>query len=109
MILMQNAVSEGEAVMALMALILLAMGLLALVLFIWGMIFKRAGYSFAMALLMFIPIVNMVWLLIFAFSKWPIQRELEAYRQMQAGGYGGVYPPAFPPVMAARDEAPRPR
>ena len=39
-------------------LLLLALGLV-LFLFVWGMIFSRAGYSFAMALLMFIPLVDL--------------------------------------------------
>jgi fatty acid desaturase len=59
-------------------------GLILLVLFIWGMIFKRAGYSFAMALLMFLPLVNVIWLMIFAFSRWPIQKELDYHRAQAA-------------------------
>lgn len=61
-------------------------------LLIWGMIFSRAGYSFAMALLMFIPLVNFIWLLIFAFSRWPVQKELDGYRR-SAQGHNQGYPP----------------
>ena len=68
--------------------LLIAVGLIALMLFVWGTIFKKAGYSFWMALLMIIPIVNIVWLFVFAFSKWPIQQEMEMLR-----GQGG-YPPS---------------
>ncbi|OFW58576.1 MAG: hypothetical protein A2W01_02455 [Candidatus Solincola sediminis] len=48
---------------------------------IWWMIFKKAGYGGAMGLLMFIPIVNFIMLLILAFGKWPVLRELEQYKQ----------------------------
>ncbi len=85
---MTEAASLGLVVM-----LLLAVGALLLALFVWGMIFRRAGYSFAMALLMFIPLVNFIWLLIFAFSKWPVQRELEAYRS----GAPRAAPPAGRP------------
>jgi type VI protein secretion system component VasK len=71
-------------------LVLVILGAVLVFVF-WGMIFSRAGYSFAMALLMFIPLVNFIWLLIFAFSRWPVQRELDHYRRM------GPPPQAYPP------------
>ena len=46
----------------------------------WGFIFHRAGYSWAMLFVMMVPLVNIVWFLIFAFIKWPIQKQLEAAR-----------------------------
>lgn len=67
-------------------------GMVALFIFIWGTIFKKAGYSFWMFLLMLVPIANLVWLLVFAFSKWPIHRELDAYRAQ----HQGYLPNAFP-------------
>src|SRR5438874_4477577 len=76
-----------------------AIALIALMIFVWGNIFKKAGYSFWFALLMIVPIANLIWLLIFAFSEWPIQKELDAAR----GGYGArpggfpVMPPGVPP------------
>ncbi len=48
---------------------------------IWWKIFKKAGYSGALGLLMYIPIINIIMLLILAFSKWPIQRQLEQLQQ----------------------------
>jgi uncharacterized membrane protein len=48
---------------------------------IWWKIFKKAGYSGALGLLMFIPLINFILLLILAFSKWPIQRQLEQLQQ----------------------------
>jgi hypothetical protein len=66
------------------ALILaIVLGALLILFFIsiWWMIFKKAGYGGAMGLLMFIPIVNFIVLLILAFGKWPVLRELEQYKQ----------------------------
>jgi heme/copper-type cytochrome/quinol oxidase subunit 2 len=54
---------------------------------IWWKIFKKAGYSGALGLLMYIPIINIIMLLILAFSKWPIQRQLEQLQQ-QLGIHG---------------------
>ena|SRR6266498_2465107 len=51
---------------------------------IWWKIFSKAGYSGAMGLLMFIPIVNLIVLLILAFGEWPIQREVQMLRQQLA-------------------------
>ena len=39
-------------------------------------IISRAGYSGWWVLVMFVPILNIVMLLVFAFKEWPIQREL---------------------------------
>lgn len=66
---------------------------------LWGLIFSKAGYSFWFGLLMLVPIGNFIWLLIFAFSKWPIQQEVEMLRQRAgfgAGGAGGFGPSGFP-------------
>lgn len=41
---------------------------------------SKAGYSGALSLLMLIPLANVIVLLIFAFSKWPIEQRLEAAR-----------------------------
>ncbi len=56
---------------------------LFLILFItvWWSIFSKAGYSGALSLLMFIPVVNIILLLILAFGEWPIQREIRLLRE----------------------------
>jgi hypothetical protein len=59
-------------------------------------IISRAGYSGWWVLIIFVPVVNIVMLLVFAFKEWPIQRELRELRgwanQIQRGnpqqGYG---------------------
>jgi hypothetical protein len=47
---------------------------------------------------MFIPFVNFIWLLVFAFSKWPIQSEIERARMGYTGGFP-VMPAPQPPVQ----------
>lgn len=79
------------ALLGMVLAIILVVAVIGFVVVVWGMIFKRAGYSFAMALLMLVPIVNLIWLLIFAFSRWPIQKELDTYRARAP--MAGVVPP----------------
>jgi len=47
---------------------------------VWVQIFPKAGYSGWLAILIFIPLVNVITLFWFAFSKWPIQSEVEQLR-----------------------------
>ena len=44
-------------------------------------IFSKAGFSWALGLLMLVPIANIIMFLFLAFAEWPIQRELRSYRQ----------------------------
>jgi hypothetical protein len=44
-------------------------------------IFSKAGYHWAMGLLMLVPIANLIVLCILAFGQWPIHREMEALRR----------------------------
>ena len=57
-------------------------------------IISKAGYSPWFVLLAFVPLVNLVMFFVFAFSDWPVNKEL---RRCREGGYGpgyGGYPPA---------------
>jgi uncharacterized membrane protein YhaH (DUF805 family) len=47
---------------------------------IYWRIASKAGYPGALALLMIVPFVNLILLLIFAFTEWPIEREVRALR-----------------------------
>ena len=54
-------------------------------------IISKAGYSAWFVLLAFVPLVNLVMFFVFAFSDWPVRKELRQYQ----GGYGsgpGGYP-----------------
>ncbi len=63
------------------------LGLLLLALFMapfvvaWWKIFKKAGYNKYLSFLMVVPLANLVMFFIFAFKKWPVQKELEQLRQ----------------------------
>jgi len=53
----------------------------------------KAGYSGILSLLLFVPLVNLIVVVLFAFSTWPIERELQAYR-----GGSGARPGGYPVV-----------
>ena len=44
-------------------------------------IFSNAGYSWALGLLMFVPIANIIMLFVLAFAEWPIRKELRLLKQ----------------------------
>jgi glucan phosphoethanolaminetransferase (alkaline phosphatase superfamily) len=56
--------------------LLVCLGLLILGLVINWKIAEKAGFSGAASLLMLIPLVNLIVLIYFAFTEWPIQRAM---------------------------------
>jgi hypothetical protein len=46
-------------------------------------IFSKAGFSWALGLLMLVPIANIVMFFFLAFADWPVHRELRSYRQQR--------------------------
>jgi len=58
-------------------------GSLLLVAFLCCRVVAKAGYPAAMGLLMLVPGVNLVLLGMLGFGRWPIERELRSYRQVQ--------------------------
>jgi uncharacterized membrane protein YhaH (DUF805 family) len=55
----------------------------AIKLWICCKIFSKAGYSWALGLLMLIPIVNIIMAFFLAFADWPIHKELRSLKQKQ--------------------------
>ena len=55
--------------------------IVAVMILIFCKIFSKAGYSWALGLLMLVPIANIVMLFVLAFAEWPIERELRSFRQ----------------------------
>jgi hypothetical protein len=51
-------------------------------------VITKAGYSGWWILIAFVPIVGSIFLLVFAFSTWPVTREVEMLRTQVAGGGG---------------------
>jgi hypothetical protein len=45
---------------------------------LWGKIFQKAGYSRSKGLTMILPVINLVILVAFAFSDWPVCRQLRS-------------------------------
>lgn len=60
-----------------------ALVLLAVKLLIICKIFANAGYSWALGLLMLIPIVNIIMMFYLAFADWPVNKELRLLKQKQ--------------------------
>ena len=54
--------------------------ILAIKLLICCKIFSKAGYSWALGLLMLIPIVNIIMAFFLAFADWPVRRELRSLK-----------------------------
>jgi hypothetical protein len=58
--------------------------ILLFVLVVWGQIFHKAGHSRWLALLVCVPLANLIVILWFAFSKWSLQSEIERLRMSQS-------------------------
>ena len=52
----------------------------ALFVVIWWKIFDKAGKAAPLSLLMLVPLVNLFMMIHFAFSEWPVLRELDELR-----------------------------
>ena len=65
------------------AYLVIALVILALTVLIFCKIFSKAGYHWAMGLLVLVPLGNLVVLLVLAFGQWPIHRELQALKHSQ--------------------------
>lgn len=52
-------------------------------------IFRKAGYPWALGLLMFVPILNLILFFVLAFKRWPQERRIEdmelELQQFQSG------------------------
>lgn len=71
-------------------LVMFFAALLMTALMVWAYcrIFSKAGYSWALGLLMFVPIANIIMPFVLAFSDWPIHKELRTLKQQQDSGPG---------------------
>jgi len=71
----------GVGICFILAYVLIILVSLAVSILIYCKLASKAGYHWAMGLLMLVPIANIVFGLIYTFGQWPIQRELEALKQ----------------------------
>jgi hypothetical protein len=69
----------------LMMMFCVFLGLIALAIkaLIFCKIFYKAGYSWALGLLILVPIANIIIAFYLAFADWPVQKEVRQLRQQQ--------------------------
>jgi glycerol-3-phosphate acyltransferase PlsY len=70
-------------VMIVMFVILMLLIVTAIKILIFCKIFSKAGYCWALGLLMLVPIANIIMLFVLAFADWPVQREMRLLKQQQ--------------------------
>lgn len=75
----QEAAAWGIAIIIVVVLVSLASTILTAI--VCCKISSKAGYNWALGLIMLVPVANVILLLILAFSEWPIQKELRAYKK----------------------------
>jgi glucan phosphoethanolaminetransferase (alkaline phosphatase superfamily) len=86
---MQNGPDLAPAVGFVFVLFFLLVGLLMAILMVWVYcrIFSKTGFCWALGLLMFVPIANIIMLFVLAFADWPVLRELRQLKQQQSLKY----------------------
>jgi hypothetical protein len=85
-VFVQHGPTESQAVVWFALAMLIAFVVLIIIaikLLIICKIFSKAGYSWALGLLMLIPILNIIMAFFLAFADWPVQRELRRLKQQQ--------------------------
>jgi hypothetical protein len=61
--------------------LLIALGVIAVKVLICCRIFAKAGYCWALGLLMLVPIADIIMAFVLAFGDWPIQKELRLLKR----------------------------
>ncbi|MHC4186922.1 MAG: hypothetical protein ACYSRQ_01905 [Planctomycetota bacterium] len=65
-------------------MLLIYLGVIVVTVWSFCKICSKTGYSWALGLLMLVPIANLVLILVLGFSTWPIHREMQALRQQNS-------------------------
>ncbi len=73
--------AEVFVVLFVMFALFIALIVLAIKILIFCKIFSKAGYSWALGLLILVPIANIIMVFYLAFADWPILKELRQLRQ----------------------------
>jgi hypothetical protein len=63
--------------------ILIALVAVAIKILICCRIFAKAGYCWALGLLMLVPVADIIMAFVLAFGDWPVQRELRLLKQQR--------------------------
>lgn len=79
----KDAIMFGESLSdsQIVIFVLIVLGCIAA---IWSQIFHKAGYSRSYGLLFLIPLVNLLTIVWFGFTKWPVEIERERLRGAQS-------------------------
>lgn len=64
-----------------MFVVFIAMIVTIIKVWIYCRVFSKAGYSWALGLLMLVPIANLIMPFVLGFGDWPIEKELRALKQ----------------------------
>jgi uncharacterized membrane protein len=88
-----SGISQCEAMPMLVAVIValgVLVGLILTIAIIWiyCKIFAKAGYCWALGLLMLVPIVNIIMLCVLAMGDWPVLNELRRLKQQAQADAG---------------------
>lgn len=77
----------GPAIVIIVAIFLLIASVAILIIkaVVYCKIFSKAGYHWALGLLMLVPIACIIMPFVLAFGQWPIYKELEQLRRQQEG------------------------
>ena len=83
---MQGGPDVAPAIGFMFVLFFLFIGLLITILMVWVYcrIFSKTGFCWALGLLMFVPVANIIMLFVLAFADWPVLRELRELKQRQS-------------------------
>jgi len=83
----QASAAIGPVVVIVVAafLLLSLAAMLVITAVVYCKIFHKAGYHWALGLLMLVPIVCIIMPFVLAFGEWPIHRELARLRSRQEG------------------------
>ncbi len=81
----QNCSEAAPVFVMIFAALVILMGLIVAVIkvLIFCKIFSKAGYCWALGLLMLVPIANIIMPFVLAFGDWPIQKEMRLLKQQQ--------------------------
>jgi len=75
---------EVFAALGILFAVFLILIVVAIKVLIFCKIFSKAGYSWALGLLMLVPIVNIIMAFFLAFADWPIQKQLRQLKEQQS-------------------------
>ena len=68
----------------LLLIILVSLAITGLMVWAYCRIFSKSGYSWALGLLMLVPVASIIVPFVLAFGDWPILKELRQLKQQQS-------------------------